>query len=133
MRRHLGTLAIIAVTAGLVAAPLTAARPTGEEQLAKLIEGRVAGQPQRCISTFGSGNLTVIDKTAIVYKAGKKVWVNRTAYPESIDDDDILIIRKFGDSSRLCRLDNITLADRFSGMFSGAIFLGDFVPYEKAS
>lgn len=132
MRKHLGALAVIAAAAGLVAAPLEAARPTGEERLAKLIEGRVAGEPKRCIFTPGNGNLTVIDKTAIVYKQGRRVWVNRTAYPQDIDEDDILIIRKFG-TSNLCRTDMITLADRYSGMFSGAIFLGDFVPYEKAS
>lgn len=132
MRKHLGTLAVIAAAAGLVAAPLEAARPTGEERLAKLIEGRVAGEPKRCIFTSGNSNLTVIDKTAIVYKQGRRVWVNRTAHPQDIDEDDILIIRKFG-VSNLCRTDMITLADRYSGMFSGAIFLGDFVPYEKAS
>ena len=133
MRRHIGTLAIIAAATGLVAAPLGAARPTGEERLAKLIEGRVAGEPRDCISTVGSRSLTIIDKTAIVYKAGNKVWVNRTSDPRDIDDDDILVIRKFGDSSRLCRTDNITTADRFTGMFSGVVFLEDFVPYEKAS
>lgn len=132
MRKPIGTFAVIAIAAGLVAAPIEAARPTGEEQLAKLIEGRVAGEPQRCLPTLsGSTPLTVIDKTAIVYKQGNKVWVNRTAHPEDLDDDDILVIRKFGSSS-LCRSDLITQADRFTGMFSGTIFLQDFVPYEKA-
>lgn len=131
MRKHLGTIAVMAAAAGLIAAPLQAARQSGEERLAKLIEGRVAGEPRSCLPYLGSHSLTVIDKTAIVYKAGGKVWVNRTAHPESIDEDDILVIRKFGSSSGLCKSDNITLADRFSGMFSGVIFLEDFVPYEK--
>lgn len=133
MRKHIGALAVLAAAAGLVAAPLQAARQSGEERLAKLIEGRVAGEPQSCLRYLGSRSLTIIDKTAIVYKAGNKIWVNRTAHPESIDEDDILVIRKFGSSSGLCRSDNITLADRHSGMFSGVIFLEDFVPYEKAS
>lgn len=132
MRKHLATLAVIAAAAGLVAAPLEAARLTGEERLAKLIEGRTAGAPRDCIFTPGNANLTVIPKTAIVYKAGGKVWVNRTANPEQIDDDDILIIKRFSGSS-LCRQDTITLADRSTGMFTGIIFLEDFVPYEKAS
>lgn len=131
MRRYLATLSVIASAAGLVAAPLEAARMSGEERLASLIEGRTAGEPRNCIFTPGSANLTVIDKTAIVYKAGGKVWVNRTANPEQIDDDDILVIRKFSGSS-LCRQDIITLADRTTGMFTGVLFLGDFVPYEKA-
>lgn len=132
MRKHLGPLAVIALSVGILATPLNAAKPSGEERLAKLLEGRVAGEPRRCLPTFGNQSLTILDKTAIVYKQGDKVWVNRTANPEDIDEDDILIIRKFGTSS-LCRTDLITLADRSSGIFSGSIFLEDFVPYEKAS
>ena len=134
MRKYFATLAVtvaVAAAAGLVTAPLEAARPSGEERLAKLIEGRVAGEARNCIFTPGNANLTVIDKTAIVYKAGGKVWVNRTANPEQIDDDDILVIRRFSGSS-LCRQDIITLADRSTGMFTGVLFLEDFVPYEKA-
>lgn len=133
MHKHLGTLALLAAAAGLVAAPLDAKpRLTGEERLAKLLVGRTAGAPQSCIFTPGNNNLTVIDKTAIVYRSGGKVWVNRTAHPEDLDDDDILVIRRF-DGSSLCRQDTITLADRSTGMFSGVVFLEDFVPYEKTS
>ncbi len=133
MRKYLGTIVIVAAAAGLVAAPLEAReKRTGEEQLAKLIEGRTAGEPRSCIPIDANRNLTVIDKTALVYKSGGKVWVNRTQNPESIDDDDILVIKKFGGSG-LCRTDTVTLADRSTGMFSGVIMLGDFVPYEKVS
>lgn len=133
MPRIFATLAMIAAAGSLVGMPVEArARLTGEERLAKLIEGRVAGEPRSCITTSPNANLTVIDKTALVYKAGGKVWVNRTAHPQDIDDDDILVIRKFGGSG-LCRTDTITLADRSTGMFTGVIFLDDFVPYEKAS
>lgn len=133
MRKHLATLAVVLAAAGLVAVPLEAReRPTGAEQLAKLLEGRTAGEPQSCIFTSGTNNLTVIDKTALVYRSGGKLWVNRTANPQDIDDDDILVIRRFSGSS-LCKQDQVTLADRVSGMFSGVLFLGDFVPYEKTS
>ena len=132
MRKYLATLAVVATAAGLVAAPIEAARLSGEERLAKLLEGRSAGEPRSCISTAANQSMTVIDKTAIVYKQGNRVWVNRTKNPEDIDDDDILVIRKFG-GSQLCRTDMVTLVDRSSGIFSGAIFLEDFVPYTKAS
>lgn len=133
MRKFLGTLAIAASAVALATAPAIAReRLTGEQQLAKLIEGRTAGTPRSCIRTDSSSNLTIIDKTAIVYRSGGKVWVNRTADPSSIDDNDILIIKKFGGSG-LCRSDTVTLADRSTGMFSGVVFLTDFVPYEKAS
>lgn len=133
MRKHLATLAVVAAAAGLVAAPLEARpRQTGEERLAKMIDGRVAGEPQSCIFTPGNSDLKVIDKTALVYKRGDTVWVNRTANPQDIDDDDILVLKRFS-GSQLCRPETITLVDRYTGMFSGVIFLTDFVPYEKAS
>ena len=129
MRKYLATIAVIAAAAGLVAAPIEAARLSGEERLAKLIGEGSAGEPRRCVPTLSNTSLTVIDKTAIVYKQGGKVWVNRTEHPEDLDEDDVMVIRRHGSS--LCRTDMITQVDRASGMFSGAIFLTDFVPYEK--
>lgn len=104
----------------------------GEAELAKLLEGRVAGEPERCINTFGNGSLRIIDGTALVYRQGSTLWVNRTRNPNSLDDDDYLVIRKYGGSSQLCRLDNVTTQDRGGNFFTGVVFLEDFVPYRKA-
>ena len=101
----------------------------GDKKLAKLLEGRVAGEPESCISTFGNQSLRVIDGTALVYGRGKTIWVNTTRYPEDLDDDDVLVIRRWG--SQLCRLDNVTTVDRSTGFFSGAVFLDNFVPYTR--
>lgn len=130
MRKSSAVLAVIAAAAGLAAMPIEAARPSGEERLAKLIGERAPGEPRSCIVVHPSHQLTIIDKTAIVYRQGGRVWVNRTAHPEDLDEDDIMVIRRYGSS--LCRTDMITQVDRSSGIFSGAIFLDDFVPYEKA-
>ena len=128
---RLPSLAIAAAACALVAVPAAAERKSGEEKLAELIDGRVAGEPQGCINTFNSRPLTVIDDTAIVYRSGDTVYVNRTRAPETLDDDDVLVIRKFGSGSRLCRLDQITTRDRLSGFYSGNVFLTDFVPYRR--
>ena len=101
----------------------------GEKKLAKMLEGREAGEGKRCIRTSPSRGLTIINGTAIVYKQGKTVWVNRTLHPSSLDDDDFLVIRKFGSSGQLCRYDNITTRDRFNLFFTGVIMLEDFIPY----
>jgi hypothetical protein len=130
MRTSALVLAAFAAAA-TVAAP-AAARPrlTGEQELAKLIDGRVAGKPTSCISTFARGNLRVLDGTALVYDAGKTIWVNRPDNARSLDEDDILVTHSFG--SQLCRLDMVRTVDR-SGYFpTGFISLGDFVPYRKA-
>ena len=100
----------------------------GEVKLAKMLEGRVAGEPESCIRTFGSRNIQQIDGTALVYKSGNTIWVNYTRSPDDIDSDDIMVIKRF-DGSSLCRTDQITLRERFGGFFSGVIFLDDFIPY----
>ncbi len=123
-------------TMALTAPPILAEEPTadselskGDKKLAKLLEGRVAGEPTRCINTFTNSDMRVIDGTALVYGRGKTIYVNKTRHPEDIDDDDVLVIRRHG--SQLCRLDHVTTVDRFSGFFSGAVFLDDFVPYTR--
>ncbi len=130
-------LVLTAAAIGALAAPVASqaedpvAPTSGEAKLAKMLEGRVAGEPERCIRTFGSKSLTQIDDTALVYKDGDTVWVNYTRSPESIDDGDYLVIKKF-DATSLCRTDQITTYSRTGNFFSGVIFLDDFVPYRKA-
>ena len=55
--------------------------------------------------------------------------MNRPAGAETLDDHDILVTRIFG--SQLCDNDVVRLLDRGSRMESGAVFLGEFVPYRK--
>lgn len=104
----------------------------GEAELAKMIEGRVAGKPVRCLPTTAMSQTTVIDKTAIVYRAGSKLYVNRPrSGADQLDDDDILVTKIYG--SQLCNIDKVDLVDRTSRMWSGFVVLGDFVPYTKVT
>ena len=107
-------------------APLT----KGEARLAKLLEGRVAGEPVRCIRTIPSQRMQTIDRTAYVYGSGDTIYVQRTRDPESIDDNDALVVNRFN-ASELCRLDITTTVDRNLGVFTGAVFFEDFVPYTR--
>lgn len=102
----------------------------GEVELAKLLEGRVAGEPQSCVRSLPSDNINVIDGTALVVGRGKTIYVNVPQYPSSLDDDDVLLVRRFS-GSQLCRLDQIETRDRFGGFYSGNVMLNDFVPYTR--
>lgn len=102
----------------------------GEKKLAKLLEGRVAGEPTSCIRTPPNDRVRVIDDTAIVYGRGKTIYVNRTSRPSDIDDRDTMVIRRFS-GSQLCKTDIVTTIDRGSQMFSGVIFLSEFLPYTR--
>lgn len=110
----------------------TAAVPQteGEKRLAKLLEGRVAGEPLRCIRTTPNMPMEAIEGTAYVYGRGTTIYVQRTQNPEDIDESDALVSRRFS-ASEVCKLDVFTTADRVLGFFTGAVFFVDFVPYTK--
>ena len=125
--------AMVAVAALLVviAGPaLTREHLTGQQELAKLLEGRVAGKPVDCISLLDAGSSQIIDHTAIVYDTGSVLYVNQPQHPEDLDSDQILITKTWGD--QLCRLDIVQLRDRGSYMNSGFVGLESFVPYRRA-
>lgn len=128
--RHL--IPTLFVAAALAAAPAAAREKLApEDQLAKLLEGRVAGKPQNCIPLSTTRGSQIIDKTAIVYRVGNTLWVNRPkGGAESLDDDDILVLKTSG--SQLCSIDTLELHDRASHMYSGFVSLGEFVPYRRA-
>ena len=127
-------LALFAVTAAaLLSGPALQARErlSGEEQLAKLLEGRVAEKPVSCIPLSRTSDARVIDKTAIVYDQGNVIYVNRPRYPDSLDSDDIMVTQLH--TSQLCRLDTVRMHDRSQFFFTGFVGLEDFVPYRRVA
>ena len=128
------TIALIAAGAAalLTGSALPAReRLSGEQQLAKMLEGREAGRPVSCISTFGTRDTRVIDKTAIVYDAGNVIYVSRPRYPQSLDSDDVMVTGLHG--SQLCRMDTVRMHDRSNLWYRGFVGLEDFVPYRRVA
>lgn len=125
-------IALIAASA-LLAGPALQAKPrlTPQQELDKLLEGRVAGEPRHCISDFSARDMRVIDKTAIVFGWGNTIWVNVPQNAEDLDSDDVMVTRRSG--SQFCDLDIVHTLDRTSQMFNGSISLGKFVPYRRVS
>ena len=128
-------LTALSLTAALIAVPAGPAeartRLSPQQQLDKLLEGRVAGQPVDCIDTYRNRDSTVIDKTAIVYGSGRTIYVNRPKYPESLNSDDILVTELH--STQLCSVDVVKLHDRTGGWYRGFVGLSQFVPYTKVA
>jgi hypothetical protein len=124
--------ALLIALAIAAAAPVSAAssqHKDGEAALQELLAGRVAGKPVSCLSLPGLGSSQVIDRTAIVYRSGSRLYVNRTRDPSSLRSDDILVTRSF--SGQLCSIDTVHLVDQGTRMTRGFVTLGDFVPYER--
>ncbi|MBU0822865.1 MAG: hypothetical protein KKA44_13760 [Alphaproteobacteria bacterium] len=130
MHPRIATIIAAAAIAAMPAAASAMERLAGEDKLAKLLEGRVAGEPQNCIRLASARGSEVVDGTAIVYRIGSTLWVNRPeGGAESLDDDDILVTRL--STGQLCSIDTVELRDRSSHMYSGFVSLGKFVPYRR--
>ncbi len=124
---------VLIAAAALAATPAVAKEKLAPEaQLAKLLEGRTAGEPQDCITLSSVSDSQVIDKTAIVYRIGGTLWVNRpTTGAESLNDDVVLVTKL--PTGRLCSIDTVQLHDRTSHFYRGFVGLGKFVPYRRAA
>jgi hypothetical protein len=101
-----------------------------EARLARMLEGRTAGEPVSCISAILSNRIQVIEHVGIVYDAGNTIYVARPTNPDSLGRNDIIVVNRFG--GQICNTDVIRTVDRYQGFTTGAVFLDHFVPYTKA-
>jgi hypothetical protein len=128
------TLSLILAGAALALTGATAvlarSAEENEAKLARMLEGRVAGEPVNCIAALRSERMEVFEHVGIVYDAGATIYVARPDNPRSLGRDDIVVIERFG--GQLCANDVIRTVDRYQGFTTGAVFLDKFVPYTKA-
>ena len=100
-----------------------------EARLARMIEGRTAGEPVRCISALRDNRIQVIEHVGIVYDAGDTIYVARATHPNMLDYWDVPVIERFG--SQLCTNDIMRTVDRSGGHITGPLVLEKFVPYTR--
>jgi len=126
-------LVLAAAASALAVTGAADAKPklSGEAKLAKMLEGRVPGQPTDCIRTWTRNDMRTIDGTAYVFGHGDVIYVNRTQHPRSIDEDDTLVVRSTATGTQLCRTDQITTFDNRGQFYTGNVFLAEFVPYRR--
>lgn len=121
-----------AAAAATAFVPAQAASPSekARAQLARDLEGRVAGEPVRCIDLSRVRSSRIIPGEAIVYDAGSTIYVNRPrSGAQSLDHWDKMLTRTF--ASRLCSIDTVQLYDTAFNGPTGIVFLGEFVPYRR--
>lgn len=119
--------------AAAASAAETDATPTkGEAELAKLLEGRVAGEAVRCIPARRQQNVKTIDGTAYVFGEGSTIWVQRTTRPQDIKGRNVLINQRFS-GGEMCRMDLIKAVDPIAGFFFGGVVFEDFTPYTRVA
>lgn len=130
MRTVIKILALSTVAFVVSGCALAASKDDPNTELAKLLNGRVAGPPVNCIDLPQAQGRRVIDHTAIVYDFGQTIYVN---YPrsgaDSLSGDDILLTKTF--STQLCKMDIVRMVDRTGGFPKSFVSLGPFIPYKR--
>lgn len=127
-------LALILAGAALAlagtAATASSTSEKGEARLARMLEGRTAGTPISCINTMNPDKMQVIDEVALVYDAGRTIYVARPTDPRMLRRTDAVVMDRFS-GSRLCVQEPMRTINRYDGSPTGVVFLKDFVPYTK--
>lgn len=133
MRTAALALATAILAAAVPASAETAAPDRGEARIAKALEGRVAGEPVRCLQQHLIRSSEIIDRTAILYRtADNKLYLNRPEFGrESLNRYDVMVTDTR--TGQLCDIDTVRLLDQGSRMQSGVVGLGVFTPYTKVA
>jgi hypothetical protein len=139
MRRlTLACSAILASTLGLAACATTSEprerSPEAQRELARFLDGKVAGQSQTCLPTFRTQDQVIIDERTILYRDGSnRVWRTEMNGPCSGlgRPGTAIVTRQFG-GGNLCRGEIAQIVDTAAGFTVGSCSFGDFVPYTRA-
>lgn len=123
----------IAGASFLLASVAASAAVDHEADLRQMLGKRVeAGPPVDCLQISQITGSHIVDRTAIIYEvAGGDMYVNRPDIgASSLDRNKVLLTDTH--VPQLCSVDTVTLLDSTTGIQSGFVGLGKFVPYKKA-
>lgn len=124
----MSALALAGCTAGAEMQASQQAR--AQADLAKALEGRVAGKPAECISDSATGSRQVIDRRTILYTEGRRVW--RNDLPEEcprLSPFGTMVVEVRG--SQLCRNDLFRVFEPGTTVPGAYCRLGKFTPYTR--
>lgn len=120
----IGLAALLAGCTAPPPAPVPANAPISE------LAGRTAGPAQRCIQIVPNESLQIVSPNALLYGAGRTVWLNRPPGDcRGLRESDILVTDPV--SAQYCRGDLVRSFDRHSRIPGPSCRLGDFVPYTR--
>ena len=117
---------LILLAAGLAASPSMAAGP---DYLDRLLKGKVAESPKRCIFPDHSAQPEIIDGTALVYHDARYTYVARfKGGCPALREDRRVAVR--GAGGQLCENDPVRVSET-TGHDFGFCTLAGFTPYRK--
>ena len=120
------------VLALILAGPAAAASLTPDQQIAKELDGRVAGKPTNCIYQYDIRDSRIIERTAIIYEMRDgTLYLNRPANGADFLRRDLALVTDTH-TDQLCSVDIVRLYDPVTRFESGSLGLGPFVPYRRS-
>ena len=130
-------ISLLIVAGGLMACATTAAEQPArsaksQKEYDRLLDGKVAGAPVSCLSTFNQNDMVVIDEQTIAFRQGSaRVYVNHMQGScNNLGGTYALVTKQIGNSG-LCRGDIGEVVDLNNHFTVGSCVFGDFVPYAK--
>ena len=133
MRTFMLAAGLIGLCACATASEPTQRSASAQRQYDNLMAGKVPGKAEKCLPTYRSSDMTVIDDDTILFRDGRTVYVNNPpgGCMNLHQSGRALVTRNFG--PQLCRGDLAMVVDNTSGITVGSCSLGDFVPYRRPS
>jgi hypothetical protein len=131
-------ISVLLMGAALVGCSTTAQPPAmrsaeGQQQIQRLLAGKVAGPPVNCLPSTRANDMTVIDEDTVIFRqSSSHVFVGHMEGGcSNLGRPGYALLTKQIGSSGLCRGDIATVVDTHSGFTVGSCVIGDFIPYSS--
>ena len=106
---------------------------SAEAHLQTALNGRIPGPPVSCLPDYRSNDMTVIDDSTVLFRAGRTTYRNDFqggSCSQLGSGHFALLTRRYGGVG-LCRGDIAEVRDLTNGFTVGSCVIGDFIPYTK--
>jgi hypothetical protein len=131
--RGIALLVSLGALASCTTAPDPVTRsPDRQMEYERLIAGKVAGPPVKCLRSPDTNDMVTIDENTVAYRLGRnRVYINHMQGTcGGLGRGSIMVTRSFG-NAELCQGDIAQMVDQISHMTTGSCVFGDFIPYAR--
>jgi hypothetical protein len=135
MNLRVSALALIAACSACTSSDVSEPRSArAETELTRALAGKVAGAPVKCLPSFRTNDMTIIDDNTILFREGRRrVYRNDPPGGCSPMGRGGYALVTHSLAGEMCRGDIVRVVDLSSQMMTGSCSLGDFVPYQAAA